>query len=214
MIGLIPAAGYAERWGGSFIKEFLPVGNKRWLLDTAIYQLAGLGCDRIIIVSNTEKLAPHMRHVRTHCPNTRVTFTIGGDTMWESIKRGLQFAYGDDVILRMPDTLVNLNNRLDPIPRTDIKFGVFRTNQPDRFSVLYQGTFQKGKHIPEGDHIAWGMVSWQGHISQYFLDGQFQDFDTAFNSAKEKFETSYFGISSYTDFASFEDYKRWIMAHQ
>ncbi len=214
-VGLLPAAGLSQRWGGGFCKELLPIGKERWLLDTTLQSLAHIGCTSFVLVVHPDKLPFLSFHIDHHCADLDITYVLGqGDSMWNDILRGLEVVQDEDIILRMPDTLVSLRTLIDPMPNTAIKFGLFETNQPQRFSVLCNGRFDKGMHIPvkqNGEvYFAWGSVSWQKDVTGFFLKHTFTGFDEAFNAAKEHYKESYYQITRYTDFASFDDYKSYI----
>lgn len=212
MIGLIPAAGTAERWGGYF-KELLPIGAGITLLDQCIHTLANAGCTRFVLVTNNNKLDTIARHIaRKH--DIDVSYVLGGCTMWESIKNALPFCQLDRVIMSMPDTVVTLP-RPSELLDYPITFGTFATQEPGRYSVfLDNGTFLKSVALPIQYYLAWGVVSWSPGVSDIFRKMEFADFDAAFNYVLRTCGYAFTPISSYHDMARFDDYARYLEARQ
>lgn len=211
MIGLIPAAGTAERWGG-YLKELLPVRNGVWLIDNCIETLKNAGCTRFIIVTNSDKIATISRHIaRNH--QIDVAYVLGGVTMWDSICNALAYCQLDRVIMSMPDTIVDIA-RPEELLSHPITFGTFHTKEPGRYSVfLDNGTFKKSNDLPARSYLAWGVVSWSPGVTNFFKRNTYTDFDTAFNDAMKYCGYSFTPMYSYYDIARFDDYVAYLEAH-
>lgn len=212
-LGIIPAAGRGTRWG-SYIKELLPTGTNRFLLDDCIDTLKNGGCDRFCIITNPEKAGIISQHVGLHCPNIDVFYVIDTNpqSMWGSLKLALPFCEKDNLMM-MPDTVVPpyAFKGLDTFAH--IQFGTFTTTTPERFSVFDGPTIVcKNKAYTGRTMEAWGLVAWTKQVSNFWLDklNEIEDYDHAFNMALNLFSSHKFHIPWYYDNASWPDYAQML----
>lgn len=206
MIGLIPAAGAGTRWGG-YIKELLPIGDRITMLDNCILTLSDLGCDQFVIVTTKDKIEVVSRSIDNTFIDPPVAYTIGGETMWESMKRGIYLCGDTDVVMMMPDTIVKVDNFS---MKSIINFGLFTTDDPGRYSVLCEdNVFRKDPALEKKMYAAWGIVGWNGYMNATLLENDYKGFDEAF-SAFDPSARSYGVINTYYDMANFSEYAKYI----
>src|SRR5690242_18011660 len=131
MMGVIPAAGKAERFSGIY-KETLPIrsGNMT-CLQNAISIAVQYGADNIVVVTTPEKVSMHSHVLRNQ--EVPISFVLQhNEELWGAIQSTF-FRY-EDSLLVMPDTV------FDPVEAIykDMEFqlGVFTTGHPERYSVL------------------------------------------------------------------------------
>ncbi len=207
MIGIVPCAGSNERWGSS-MKELLPIGEYRWLLDTTIRSLQNAGCERIIIGSSPSKIGQHLTHVQ-RLGIKNISFVLGGSTMWETLFNMLPYLLSDYCLMMMPDTLTSLSG-WEPTDN-DIDFGLFTTDTPERFSIFDDGKIiTKPKHFSGGKYQAWGVVGWSPRLSKYWLTTMPDDYDEAFSVAMISHSWGTFTLPYYYDFANWKSYSDYI----
>jgi glucose-1-phosphate thymidylyltransferase len=141
VVGLIPAAGLAERLqplAGS--KELLPVGG-RPIIDVLVDRMRA-AADEIVVVTRPEK-----RDVVEHAEAFGLRVVEGRPaTVSQSLLLGLR-AVGedDDVLLGFPDTLWSpadgFVQLLAVLEDVDVALGVFESEEPERSdAVVLEGT--------------------------------------------------------------------------
>ena len=206
-LGIIPAAGRGERWGG-YMKELLPCGDSEWLLDRTVKVLAYGGADAVLIVTRPEKVAAHMAHMRGYT-DVPVYYAIGGDTMWESIKAS--FCYPAlRFWLAMPDTWFSIAPPFKIPKLPHFQTGLFTTERPERFGILHNGQIiNKPTNLPAGQYRAWGVLCWSSSVVNLWLNTQPATYTDAFNEAIDHFGNQSFDLDEYHDMASIEDYWHW-----
>lgn len=97
MIGILPAAGKAERFGG-LPKFLLPVPDGT-LLSTHHHRMVVTGAHTSLIGASRFNAA---FIYRDYLPHTAVY--LGGDTMSETVLNARPFTQDDDILFGMPDT--------------------------------------------------------------------------------------------------------------
>jgi hypothetical protein len=205
MLGVIPAAGRATRFGGIF-KELLPIGEDEYLLDHAIRQSAALGADHALVVTRIEKRPWHESHVYRHVDGVPVDFIEqrhGGD-LWGAIRT--TFPLREKSILVMPDTVFACDG---PLPDCDLAFGVFVTDTPERFSIVEHDRIIT-KQPAEGKHLAWGCVWWSERVIDHWEQSAFTHYDRAFESAMQRFGYTLVPITQYCDLGTWASYQSYV----
>jgi len=208
MLGIIPAAGKAERFSGIY-KELLPVADKQLgftsALHSAIKRVNQMGAREAIVITNEEKIAVHAHALRaTAFP---VSFVLQrGDELWGAISS--TFYRGEDSLLIMPDTIFT---PVEQIPRTEhvISFGTFETGHPERYSVLRNGSIYTKQPWPHQtkNASAWGCVYWRHAAVDFWKANHYNHYDQAFQAAIDAFPSyGVFSIMEYYDIGSYEQY--------
>lgn len=210
VLGIIPAAGMGSRWGG-FYKELLPTEKGEWLIDRTISNMVVEGkANKVCVVTNLLKASTHMTHLNNKFNNLFYILQRGKNDIYSAIESSFPFAE-DLNYFAMPDTYMNrniFNNNF----YLDFHLGVFRTKMPERFGVL-EGDRVYNKQIPyeEGkEFLAWGALVWTSNVVEFWQAVQPTDYTDAINKAMEVFEWDTFPIDFYYDFASWEDYWKFL----
>lgn len=211
MLAVIPAAGKASRFGGIY-KELLPVGPGKYLLSAAIERAKGLGAEHAIVVSRPHKAEVHSSFLGENPPAipTRIVLQTDNNDLWGAIRTTLY--HRERSVLVMPDTVFAATSTP---PRSPISFGVFRTHQPERYSVLKNGTiYTKDQHL-KGPHWAWGVVCWSSEVAEYWLsserkDGPYSSYDEAFRRGIQEFGAGGFELEWYEDLGTWASYQRFV----
>lgn len=198
---IIPAAGRAERFGG-VRKELLPLSATPGdcALRRAVERAAP---DPVVIVTRLDLIAAHARAL----DGLAVTYSIqqhGGD-LWGAILTALDDCDGG---LLLPDTVWEgyVPQQID----APIVFGVFSTDEPQRYSVLREGKIHTKIAHPRRQQ-AWGCVLWQASAARLMRASAFKHYDRAFEAAMGLGYAT-FPISAYHDLGSFPAYQRWMAA--
>ena len=162
-VGLIPAAGHAERLQPlPCSKEVYPVGG-RPVMDYVVERLRAAHCRELRVVTRPDK-----KDVIEHARELGAELVMGTPpTLAVSLALGLQGLGASDVVLvGLPDTVwepmdgfVQLLDRLED--GADIVLGVFESDEPERSDVVvldHQGLVQR-VHVKEPDppsNLVWG----------------------------------------------------------
>lgn len=211
---IIPAAGRAVRFNG-LPKEVLPTDMYECGLTRAVRMARELGGDPVII-TNREKHILHERVLRAAEQLEFCQFIEQNDAteLWGAIRLGLERGCAGGLIL--PDTVTSVAAKpLDVVP--NIQFGVFETSTPERFSVVNPQLFYPKqpfiiftKQEGLGKGMAWGLVLWAAEITNFFLDGNFDHYDRAFEAAAREFGYELFPLSYYFDLGTFASYLSYL----
>ena len=203
-IGIIPAAGKADRFGGT-IKELLPIDKDHALIDYSIMAMERGGCDPIICVTSTRKIAA----LAEYSPRLLCTIQTATRDIWGAIVAGLAVE-ADEYCFAMPDTVIPDDAFARREMDCDFMLGCFETDQPERFGMVRDhGIVNKMKGDPG---IAWGVLMWNRKVRDYWLnyDYDMKSYTEAFNLVRKVYKSNTFMMSDYTDISNFEDYKRVI----
>lgn len=209
MLGVIPAAGRATRFGGVF-KELLPIGDGDYLLLNALRQARALGADELAVVTRPDKADTHHRFLKSHDETRPVLLTQQDDAdLWGAIRT--TFPLRSDSVLVMPDTVFS---RYESIPEgCDLAFGTFLTDEPERFSVLYEERIRTKlpPARPGQRHwMAWGSVYWSARVVEFWRAAHYEHYDRAFEDAMRVFGWQQFAIAGYQDLGTWDSYSRFV----
>lgn len=213
MLGIIPAAGIGSRWG-NYYKDLLPINSGEFLLNNAIETAAiNFGCDKVLLVTSREKIHIHANHLSTHRPSIPVSYvlTYGARDMWQGIEPALDLFPNDNMVLIMPDTIFETD--IHKNITAPLAFGVFETQEPERFSVLHNGGIvTKNPALKKDDlwYKAWGCVYWNTEVGDLWRNSDFKTYDDAFEAAIRYFGFATFDLYKYYDMANFEEYLKYI----
>lgn len=207
MRSIIPAGGLAQRFGGIY-KELLPVGDRQYLLSSAIRRAQELGADTHLVITSAEKAAVHARFLSQHAAGYSTTLQVRDNTATD-LWAALAPVVGQNSLLILPDTVFTVT---ECVPAScDLAFGVFTTNEPYRFSVLDAGVIHTKKELTDRKQwTAWGCVYWSEAVSGFWSDLTFTSYDAAFQAAIDMFGYKTFTIDNYHDLGSWEAYQRYV----
>lgn len=207
MIGVIPAAGKAERFSGIY-KETLPVhSGTHTCLQNAVSTAIQYGADNIVVVTTPEKVGIHTHLLRNN--EVPISFVLQrGDELWGAIQSTF-FRY-EDSLLVMPDTV------FDPVEalyrEMEFQLGVFTTGHPERYSVLKDRViYTKPHNFPSGVYKAWGIVYWSRHVIDLWQNRTYGHYDQAFNDAIHTFKLRTFAIDNYYDLGTIGHYQEYVL---
>lgn len=205
-LGIIPAAGKADRWGG-YPKELLPISNDHTFLSRAVDSLLMCGCDLVMVVTNPAKIHLHAYHLRNW---ENVLFSIQqGDEMWAAVMTAMDTP-ANEYYFMMPDTY--LPER--PFPQSmemDFGIGVFLTEQPERFGVI-RGKRIVNKQSSEMPGLAWGVLAWKKTVADFWKTKSFSDYTSAINGAIREFSFGQWHLAYYYDIGSMDHYSEFLLA--
>ena len=205
-LGILPAAGVGSRWGGA-CKELLPIGVNRWLIDSALDHLLNVGVTRICIVTSERKISTHVLHFsKSKYDNLEIFFVIQRrqQDLWGAIQESFPYTEAENYML-MPDTLFKTNKLQLTDPLT---LGMFTTDHPEKFGVLYNGSIVDKSPTLIGTHSAWGTISWNEDMVKYWKSVKPNSFPEALSLGLSVFPSTTYSIESYEDIASWNDYVR------
>jgi len=201
MLAIIPAGGKAERFHGIY-KDLLPLGDGRTLLGETLSRARAMGCTRAVVVTSAEKAAAHERALA----GTDTTLLVStGRGLWAAIAAALVIP--SDALLLLPDTVFT---PVEPVPPFPLSFGVFPTNEPERFSVIRGDTIVTKEPGPPS--LAWGCVAWSVAVADWWQGQAFSHYDDAFRGAMRRFGHRTFSIAGYEDFGAWPAYRRYVEA--
>lgn len=217
---IIPSAGKATRFGGT-LKELLPINPTDTPMLRAIQNaVLGMNADELMIITNAAKVQDHMNYVMQHAMyNLPISYrmqTFGKD-LWGAIQSGFNWNQPTDGGLVLPDTITfvpELGEVTAPIT-----FGTFWTQEPERFSVLIEGTIRTKEIAKEQDVLerlagykAWGTVLWNAEVANYWMNEapEYDHYDDAFRDAMQRFGYSTFELPYYYDVGTFSKYVEYL----
>ena len=204
-LGVLPAAGKSERWGG-YPKELLPVSANQTFMSRAVDSLHACGCDLVLIVSNPAKIHLHAFHLKTR---ERVLFALQeGDEMWSAMTTAMKTP-ADEYFFMMPDTFVPS----EPFPRVlDAAFGLglFLTEEPGRFGVL-RNAMVVNKEPSDVPGLAWGTLAWKRSVTEFWKTRRYAGYTDAINDAIRKFSYCEWHLDYYFDIGSMEYYAEFLL---
>lgn len=215
MLGVVPCGGKADRWGG-MVKELVPIGHGRWLIDQSLEAMRVAGVDRYCIVTSRAKIHTLVEHFRKEKYRDYDLFYViqrQQKDLWEAMTESFPFA--DDVnVFAMPDTVFHpeaFRNLLRAGPPPPFALGVFDTETPERFGVLVDGHFvDKPQGLPPGRYPAWGTLVWRREVVEEWRRTKPADYTEAINCGVRAFGLHSFPLHYYHDFASWDFYRRWV----
>lgn len=204
-LGVLPAAGKAERWGG-YPKELLPISRNSTFLSRAVRSLQVSGCDYVVIITSPSKIHLHTFHLKDWAG---VLYSIQqGEEMWGAISTALEMP-ADEYLFLMPDTYVPLM----PFPASldsDFAMGLFRTDEPERFGTLL-GDQVVNKQPRESPCLAWGALAWSRSVAKHWRAMSFDNYTDAINDAIQVFGYGCWELAYYYDIGSTKHYSEFLL---
>lgn len=198
-LGIIPAAGKAERFGG-VLKELLPVGVNGETLLHRTYRILRSVCNQVAVVTNPHKVSQQAATV----PHALFLMQEVAADIWGAMIAGMRIQ-ADRYYFAMPDTFIQEDAFLK-VPYNHFCLGTFWTDRPERFGVLRSGRVlnkRPGLPVPA---TAWGALVWTKTVRDYWMSQPFETYTQAINSAMETFGFRTFELEFYYDNGTFTDY--------
>lgn len=199
-IGIIPAGGKSERFGGT-VKDLLPLRGEALIRRTV--DTLKTSCDHVVVVSNVERIQAHVRTLRSD-----VSYMVKGDNhpdMFDAMLMVCKAYPADRYFFSMPDTVIP-RNAFKNVPQCDFAMGVFSTNTPERFGCIVDGrVINKHKYVTIPAK-AWGVLVWSAQVAQSWLDNAFETYTQAINWTIARYGFETFPLAYYYDCASEDDY--------
>lgn len=205
---IIPAGGKATRFGGT-LKELLPINATDTPLLRALQNaVIGFDADEVLVISSLDKIKEHAYYVGRNmahaAPFIRYSITTS-DNLWEALDDVMPLHDGGIVLA---DTVTFVEPQQITAP---LVFGVFKTFQPERFSVIRNDTIiTKQPMLNAGHSLAWGVVLWSKEVVDYWRKHQYETYDDAFRDAMRVFGYATFDLPYYYDLGSFEAYVEFL----
>ena len=204
-LGVLPAAGKADRWGG-YPKELLPISNTHTFLSRSVESLLQCGCDLVMVVTNPAKIHLHAYHLRAW---DHVLFSIQqGDEMWSAMTTALDTP-ADEYYFMMPDTFLP-DRPFPPSMEKDFGIGVFLTEQPERFGV-FRGNEIVNKQPSSSPGLAWGVLAWKKAVADYWRTNSYSDYTSAINGAIREYSLVQWHLDYYYDIGSMQHYAEFLL---
>ena len=207
-LGILPAAGRAERWGG-YPKELLPISRTDTFLSRAVRSLQMSGCDYVVVITNPSKIHLHSFHLRDW---RRVLFEIQqGEEMWAAMATAIEIP-AEEYFFLMPDTYVPSK----PFPAsldTEFAVGLFHTDEPERFGTLRGDKFVN-KQPSELPCLAWGALAWNRSVAKHWKARSIDNYTDAINDAIRVFGFSQWRLPYYFDIGTFKHYREFLLAQR
>lgn len=200
VLGILPAAGYAERFG-NIPKEMLPVDDGVPMISRACQVLEQAGAARLLVITNEQKCRLHKMLLYEWQPHFIIQERPG---IWGAVQHALDYS-GDVNVFVMPDTYIPIGEI--PDLEGDLTIGLFETHAPERFGVIRDGKVHDKQQFAPGVYEAWGVLVWSRRVSRFWKANGFWDLPQALTAAMKEFGWTGFELSYYHDMASFEDYR-------
>ena len=205
MIGIVPAAGKSERFGG-MLKELLPYEDESFLRRTI--RILRARCDYVVVITNPQKI---MQHSWELAPFGNVYLVVQqGTNLLAGIKSVNLKA--DYYLFAMPDTL--FSDFPKEIDESKFLVGLFDTIEGHKFGVWHEGQFDDKNPNNKGlSEKAWGLLGWPYSVMQILRETYLTDHTEAFNLALELTLHETFQMDYYYDVADFESYRELVSKH-
>lgn len=201
-IGIISAAGKAERFGG-VSKELLPAKDGFSLISHAYKRLQPV-CDLVIVVTNKDKVRDHIKELEDvyFVEQTNQLDILG------AIQSGMKKIKAERYYFTMPDTFLRDDVFIDMPLGDGFSIGLFETLKPEKFGCLVDKVvYDKSSDVPSPAQ-AWGVLSWNGMIQDLFFENP--DLPLVLNNAIKKYGFEYWDIGEYYDMATIHDYIEYL----
>lgn len=195
-VGILPAAGKAERFGG-VLKEELPYRGASFLE----HAYNRLPCDDVVVVTNKEKIQSHANIL-----GDKAIYLIqhGGQDMWSAMVTGMHID-ADTYFMTMPDTYLPKESMFG-LPKCAFQMGLFETTRPARFGCFHNGMIINKSSAVPAPARAWGVLVWTKIVKEFWFSMPIHDYTDAINKAIVKFGSRAFALDYYHDLASIDDY--------
>lgn len=200
-IGIIPAAGKAERFGG-VLKELLPARDGISFINHAADRLRPV-CDLVVIVTNKDKAQSHIQSVKD------VIFIEQDNSLnlLGAVQSALKIE-AERYYFTMPDTYMRNDVFTDTPIMVGLSLGIFETYKPVRFGCLVDGLIIDKSPDIQSPANAWGVLSWGQEWRGNFFYAD--NFTNAINGVMKNGGFATWSIGNYSDMASVNDYIEYL----
>ena len=201
MIGIVPAAGKAERFGG-LLKELLPWEGGSLLANTVT--ILQQHCANVIVLTRPEKIMQHAQALDGY----GVTFVMQeGDNLLSGLK---SISWDSDYYLfAMPDTIFPFDAFPQGWSKDRFLVGLFDTTEGHRFGVFVNGKIIDKNPQSRGRELqAWGLLGWPHSAMKILRETYVKNHTDAFDLAIELTGFETFMMAYYHDIADFDSYRR------
>lgn len=193
IVGLLPAAGYAERLNWPTAKELLPVfidGSIQPLINKTLQNMFYVNARHIVVVTRADKpeIMKHMSNwlKNEKTPRVNVSYVCQSERKKQTKNSGfveaIDSAYhlikDQVVVFGMPDTYVaplDIYTVLvsEVLHGTDVAMGLFQTNTPSKFGMVQFDALGNVLHIEEKPEYStlkymWGVLVWSAKFTEFF----------------------------------------------
>ena len=203
-IGIIPAAGYAKRFGG-IRKELLPgLNNKSFLWHC--WERLSANVDDVYLVTSTENYMPQRRVMGGW---VNYVLQMEGNDMWGAIWEVIRNVEADHYYFSMPDTMTPRYAFKD-MPKAELALGVFETDDPLRFGTIRDDRIVNKSPGSRTHYDAWGVFTFSKLVRDLWVNNNPMDYTKALNDAIKFYGYKTWDLPFYYDFASTKDYFKYI----
>lgn len=201
-LGIVPAGGNATRFNG-LAKELLPVSKDDCALSRCV---KALPVAEVEVFTTADKYNAHRDALQGI---TKAYFTVKKfPTLADVLDYAITHSEASWYYFAMPDTV--FPTTAFPKPSGPVMCGVFNTDQPERFGVFRGDEIVDKKKGKAG--LAWGAWIWSREAALDLASAcaQTHDYTAALNIMLQRWGVDTFPLRFYYDFASFEDYKKFL----
>ena len=202
IVGIVPAAGKAERFGG-LLKELLPWDSGESLLHRTVRILWKVS-DAVVVISNPDKIAQHAQELEGF---SNVCFVLqNGDTLLSGIRSVTLEA--DYYFFAMPDTVFPETVFPHPPHLSFMMIGLFDTLEGHRYGVWRDSRIDDKNPENRGQFLkAWGVLGWPQSVMRILYETYLTHHTDALNLALEQVKHYTIQMDYYHDVADHEAYR-------
>lgn len=212
IVGIIPAGGKSERFGGIF-KELLPISDTDCGLSRCISSMRAGGAQAVVVYTNKYKVDAQRTYLENVGLIDNVLFvTIPAEGLWEVLSTSIEV---DRYLFAMPDTLypAHIFEQVDDDKL--VTAFTFNTDEPKRFGVFLDDdeiVDKKALYARQAGYTAWGAWAFSQEAMDYLrvVLRKKEDLTEGLNELMKVYPAEKFHMPFYYDFASFEDYKEYL----
>ncbi len=205
-IGIVPAAGIGSRWG-LYPKFLLPIGERKWLINETIRRFPKT-VDAVVIVYSQATLPFIARHIAQTQVEKNIVL-VEQRKEWDiygAMHAGMTIE-ADYYYFAMPDTMLP-DGTLEKMSPFGISLACHTTDQSERFGMLRDDRVVNKR--PGKPGLAWGALGWDSKVRDLWLDKAMIDYTAAINLALAETQSKIVLMDYYHDFATWDDYAKYI----
>ncbi len=188
-VGIIPAAGEGRRLGlGGYPKELIPIHYRRngaarvrpvLAIETTVAAMADAGVSTVCVVISEAKLDIVRVLSDGASLGCKIVYVVQSEArgLWDAIECGLASFAEKNILLALPDTVVEPENALKTLKASmetihaDLTLGVFPTSHPEaQAPVQHEGEkvhaiWEKPDPAPVSN--TWGIAAWNARFTAH-----------------------------------------------
>ncbi len=204
LLGLIPAGGKSERWGGLH-KMLLPCDEGMTFLDRTLRGMREAGAKTIQVVTNPENNETISNHL-IYQNDVFCGLTADENDVIGAVKAAWK---ADRTIFGMPDTYYPLGV-FEASMNEPLWIGTFKTKEPWRFGVIRDNRILDKQNLIGNPHEAWGVLSWTREVADFWREEKPATLAEALNMALSVFPFEKRLMSYYYDIENFDAYREFL----